>query len=182
MQQTIRTMLTSWRCLLTAVVVSWAALTLALFIPNWDFLRFGLTVGGFDGLEKLQFIYHFYWTLGSNFTPLSAVLTVLISVLFGLQMAALLFYIKSMRHEGRIVRTSGALSVGGFVSGLFGIGCSACGSVIITGVLSTVGASGLLTLLPLGGEEFSLIAVGLLSYSLYYLIRATSRGKVCVVF
>ncbi len=182
MKQTVRSMLTSWRCVLLAVVVSWAALTLSLFIPNWDLLRFGLSVGGFDGLEKLQFIYHFYWTLGSNFTPLSATLTVIISILFGLQVSALMFYIKSMRHEGRVVRTTSALSVSGFVSGLFGIGCSACGSVIITGLLSTVGASGLLALLPLGGEEFSFISIGLLSYSLYYLIRAVSRGKVCPVF
>lgn len=175
------TMLTSWRCWLTAIGVSWLALTLTLFIPNLEIIRFGLGLSGVGWSDKLEFLYFFYGSLVSNFTPLSAVLTVIISVLVGLQVAALLFYIRSMRHDGGVVRTSSALSVSGFVSGLFGIGCSACGSVIITGLLSTVGASGLLTLLPLGGEEFSFIAVGLLLYSLCYLIRAADRGKVCAI-
>ncbi len=182
MKQTVRTMLTSWRCLGIAVFVSWLALTVTLFVPNWELLRFGLSFTETSVWSRISFVLHFYGSLGSNFTLMSAFLTVTISILFGLQMATLVFYIKSMRHEGQVVKKTGVLSVSGFVSGLFGIGCSACGSVIVTGLLSTVGAGGLLALLPLKGEEFSFLAIGLLSYSLYYLLKAVSKGKVCAIF
>ncbi len=161
--------------------VAWLTLTLAVMVPNAMLVWFGLSINGVGFGSGLAFVLSLYGSLLTNFTPLSASITIVMSLLFGLNISLLVFYIRMMRGSGTVVRTVGTLSVGGLISGFFGIGCAVCGSVILTSLLSLIGAVGLLAFLPLGGEEFSFLSLGLLAYALIVLVRRIDAGRVCVV-
>lgn len=167
--------------LVLALVVAWIVVTIAVMVPNWMLIWFGLSVDGVGARDGVAFLLSLYGSLVTNFTPLSASVTVLMSLLFGLNVALLVFYIRMMRGSGAVVRTVKTLSVTGLVSGFFGIGCAVCGSVILTSLLGLFGATSLLIFLPLHGEEFSFLALGLLGYSLVVLLRRIKAGKVCLV-
>ncbi len=167
------------RYLLVALFVAWLTLSLAIMVPNWMLIWFGLGIGGMSFAASATFVASFYGSLLTNFTVLSGVVTVLMSLLFGLNVALLVFYIRMMRGSTASVRTVETLTLGGLVSGFFGIGCAVCGSVILTSLLGLIGATGLLVYLPLHGEELSFLGLGLLGYGLFLLVRKIEQGSVC---
>src|SRR3546814_17586283 len=59
-----------------------------------------------------------------------------------------------------------AASFGGLATGLFGVGCAACGTFVLSPALTLVGISGLIAQLPFGGEGFGVLGVGMLGLSL----------------
>jgi len=110
---------------------------------------------------------------------IGSVLLVLISLLFALNLVLLVFYIRKIKSILKGNRRIHAVGIGGLVSGLLGIGCAACGSVVLTSILSSIGASGLLLLLPLHGSEFGILGVLLLCMSIYVLVRRIQQPLVC---
>jgi hypothetical protein len=178
MQTFLHVYLKPWYLFL-ALFVSFGTLTVAVLVPNWMLVWFGLSIDGVGFGGGLSFVWSMYGSLFTNFTPLSAMVTVAMSLLFGLNVSLLVFYIRMMRGSGRSLVSIGSLSLGGLVSGFFGIGCAVCGSVILTSLLSLFGAAGLLVLLPYGGEEFSFLSLGLLSYGLFLLLAKIRVGRVC---
>ncbi len=67
------------------------------------------------------------------------------------------------------------------MSGLFGIGCSACGSFLGTAILASLGASGIVALLPLRGGEFGILGITLLLFSIVSISRAIQKHGVCPI-
>jgi len=64
------------------------------------------------------------------------------------------------------------------ILGALGAGCAACGSAVLAGVLSLVGASGLALLLPLDGVEFAALASVALVLSMYWLADGMRGGSI----
>jgi hypothetical protein len=127
---------------------------------------------------KTTFLFSLYGTLFTNFSLFSALNLLLIATLFGINITLLVYYIRRQQLASRNL-TAHATSLGGLVSGLLGIGCAACGSVILTALLGMFGASGFLLLLPLHGAEFGLIGVIFLVISIRYLVRRIDDPLVC---
>ena len=71
------------------------------------------------------------------------------------------------------------MGIGGLVSGIFGIGCASCGTFILTSVLALVGAGGIVSFLPLGGEEFGILGVVLIGYATYWTAKKIEEPLVC---
>lgn len=94
----------------------------------------------------------------------AAALTLVTGVLFG---AALSLYIFVVRRQ-RLGRAGTAYPVGGFLSAVLGFGCAACGTLF----LSFLGLGAAVTLLPLRGLEFTLLAILLLTVSILRTNRA----------
>lgn len=105
--------------------------------------------------------------------------TVSISVLLGVQLSFVITYIRRAQTGWQVLHRAHAASVAGMVAGLFGVGCAACGSVIVSGLLSFIGANGLLLLLPWHGQEFGLLGIGLLLWSIYFVARKLQSPLVC---
>ncbi len=131
--------------------------------------------------EKASFVWSLYGSIGTNFTVVSASYTIAIAILFGVNIALLAYYIARMRGGARRVGSTSAAGFGGLIAGIFGIGCAACGTFIFTSVLALFGASGFLAILPLGGEEFGLLGVLLLMYSIYLLAKKINDPLVCEI-
>ncbi|MEK7535407.1 MAG: hypothetical protein AAB590_00105 [Patescibacteria group bacterium] len=106
----------------------------------------------------------------SLFTTLPSVLgfnqflyLVIVAMLFSISLSLSIYYLK---HS----RLSNLSSLSGLVVAILGLGCSSCGSLILTPILG-LAAGGLLATLPLRGGEFAILGVVLLLWSLYTLIK-----------
>lgn len=128
--------------------------------------------------EKIAFVGSLYGSILTNFTVFSAITTITIAVLFGINFALLGFYIATV-HSIRGSISAGTSSLGGLISGLFGIGCAACGTFVLSTVLTSFGAAGLLMILPFRGEELSLIGIGLLMYSILIIGKKLQYPFIC---
>lgn len=112
--------------------------------------------------------------LGPRYDLLTGSTLVLIAAMVGVNLALVTYHV---RDHGLSAEGSGGSAVGVFL-GLLGAGCAACGSAILVGVLSLVGAAGLATALPLDGLEFSGLAVVALLLSTYWLADGMRGGHI----
>jgi hypothetical protein len=179
MQQikTLMSIVTKPRYAFLVLIVSGTVFTIAVWLQN---LRLISVVAQKATVpELLSLLWSLYGAIESNFTLVSATYTTAIAVLFGINIALLVYYIKRARGGVSGMKSSGVAGVGGLVSGIFGIGCAACGTFILTPVLALFGAAGFLTWLPFGGEEFGFLGVGLLLYSIYVVAKKINDPLVC---
>ena len=159
------------------LVISVGVFVSGILIPHYQLLQTVLGNPVLSLLEKSTFVVSLLGAIETNFTLVSALVLLLTSVLFSINVVMLLYYIRRVR--GGSVVVTGATSLGGLVSSLFGIGCAACGSLIATSVLATFGAGGLIMLLPLHGVEFGFIGIALLLYSISLIEKKINAPLVC---
>lgn len=163
----------------TAIFIAWAVFTFAVLLPNMQLIAVVLFSDTASAIEKVNFLFSLYGSIGTNFTLVSASATVVIAVLFGINVTLLLYYIRKVRGSASSVRSTGVAGISGLISGVFGIGCAACGTFVLTSVLALIGVGGLVAYLPFKGVEFGFIGIGLLLYSTYSLIRKINSPLVC---
>jgi hypothetical protein len=166
---------------LIALMVGVTVFSLAVWLPNLKLIGTVITSSTATTIEKVQLLMSLYGGITTNFTVVSALYTILIAVLFGVYSALLVYYIRTMQAKSNDAVSVSTLGVGGVVSGFFGIGCAACGTFILTSLLTFGGASTFLTLLPLGGQEFGFLGVGLLVYAIYSLLKKLNQSPVCSI-
>jgi hypothetical protein len=167
------------RYVVLASLVSWVIFSLIMWLPNTAAIA---TVWqSHDVWALIVFLLSLYagvFTVYSWFTGLSVLL---LSVLLGVQLALLMHFIRSRQATaGTVVRVK-LLSVGSTVAAAFGIGCAACGSLLLSSLLATVGGAAFMLWLPLHGGELSVIAVAVLLYSCWRLLREIGKVSVCPI-
>jgi hypothetical protein len=167
--------------MLIALAVGVTVFSVAVWLPNLTLIGTVLTSGTATITEKLQLLVSLYGGIATNFTVVSALYTILIAILFGVYSALLVYYIRAMQTKSNDAVSVSAFGVGGVVSGFFGIGCAACGTFIFTSLLTFGGASAFLALLPLDGQEFGFLGVGLLAYAVYSLLKKLNQSPVCSI-
>lgn len=97
-----------------------------------------------------------------------------ISLLVGINIGMLVYHVRE--HE--LGASEGTGSAAGVALGILGAGCAACGSAILGGVLTLAGAGAVLTLLPLHGLEFTLLAFLAVLLSLFWIAQGMRGGEV----
>jgi hypothetical protein len=102
-----------------------------------------------------------------------------IPVLLGIDIAMIVYFLR--RRSAALPRGEIAAGAGGAASGALVAGCTACGSFLLITFLSLFGAAGALALLPLKGEELSLVSIALLLFSIYLIARRIMMPLVCAV-
>lgn len=153
------------------------AFLLAVWLPNLGLIGEVFSGSGAPLATKLGIALSLLGGIGTNFSLLSARYTIAIAVLFGVSTAMIVYLLKQKR-----VAAAGqniAIGSGGVASGVLGIGCAACGSLILGGALPTLGAAGALAVLPLNGEEFGILSVALLFVSLLLVSRQIAEPGAC---
>lgn len=168
------------RYVMGAIGVAFAVFSAALLLPNLSTITQVVFSGSVGLGTKISFVASLYGSLFTNFTLLSGFIVFLTAVLFGVNIALLTYYIRRRQVKSHSTRAHLA-SLGGLVSAALGIGCAACGSVVLTAVLGLFGASGFLLLLPFHGAEFGFFGILLLCFSIYYLMRRIQDPVVCPV-
>lgn len=161
-----------------AVLSALVVFTLALWLPNFSFVMSYLTSAE-SVWQKLQFIWSFYGSIQTNHTFYSAAISLLIAVFSGINIALLAYYTRRVKTATKGFKRLHAGSYVGLVIGFLGVGCAACGSVILTAILATTSAGGLLLALPFKGAELGIFALGILLWSNYFLAKKISNPLVC---
>lgn len=163
--------------LLLAFAISVVVFSFAVWLPNWKLIFAIITSPSVDFTEVISIVFSLFLSIETNFTAVSASYTIAIAVLFGVNIALLAYYIS--KRKGSFQGKGSALGIGGLVSGVFGIGCAACGTFILSSLLALVSTGGIIAFLPLGGEEFGILGVALIGYATYWTAKKIEEPLVC---
>lgn len=155
-------------------VAGFAGLNLFVVSQNIDLFLNVVVSGNLSLAARLSVLVGLYPLIGTAFTLPESVVLLAVAVLFGVNLSMLTYQFR----EHRVSLRDGSGSAAGMVLGVLGAGCAACGTAILAGILSLVGAAGVTTLLPLEGMEFSLLALVLLVLSVYWLADGMRGGEV----
>ena len=110
------------------------------------------------------------WTAMSR---LSLLLLVVVAILTGVNLTMVIQRFRAIRASGKMSFMVGGSSL----LGIIGSGCASCGLPI----LAFLGLSGAIFYLPFQGLELSVLAIILLSVSLYSLTKQNAKQEVCAV-
>ena len=148
----IRQVFADVRYVLLAAATGLAVFILATWLPNLGLVWQIAASESIPLADKVNVLASLVGSIGTNFTVFAAVYTIAIAVLFGANVATLVHYFRLRRR--RFVRPAGqagaAASLGGLASGVFGVGCAACGTFVLGPVLAFFGAGGLIVC---GGDK-----------------------------
>lgn len=160
-----------------ASVFAIAAFFVSVWLPNFWLISEVFGTESAPLATKLKITLALLGGISTNFSFLSAGYTIAIAVLFGMNVAMVVYFLKrTCTGLGGQNLTAG---VSGIASGALGIGCAACGSFLLTSILPLFGASWLLSYLPFTGREFGILAVILLLTSLYLTAKKIQNPAVC---
>lgn len=177
MIQAFQKVFSSWQYVFLSMMVAILILFFAVWIPNFSFLGYVLTSGTYDIVSVFSILFSSFKNLGSNFTTLSEVSTVLVAVLSGINVSMVVYYFKQRVSFQR----EAGVGILGIVTGFFGVGCAACGSVVISAVFGVTGSAAVIKVLPFHGAEFSLLSVFLLFLATYLVAKKISQPQVCAI-
>lgn len=138
-------------------------LLVSIWLPNLKFILGFLFSFENSLLEKAKFFFNSLNFFFSNFSSLSQATTIIIALLVGFNVVLMMKLFHKSRKVNKVCYSgTGA----GFVAGFFGIGCASCGSFLLASIFGVGTSLGILSQLPLSGQEFSLISIGILAFSI----------------
>lgn len=153
------------RFLLFSIIISVGYFLVSFYFTNPSLINQTI-LGNFSLSYKYQLIWELFLGLGMALGEVKLWLLLIVSVLTGVNLALLLDRIIPLKNP------VSNLAVGGSILGFGSSSCMACG----VPVLGVLGVSGSLTRLPFKGLEISLVAIGLLIFSLFFLLKKYSNS------
>lgn len=163
------------RYIVLSVIAFLFVLTLAIWLPNINFLAHTATSNLFSISEKFGILSSIFGSFGTNFTVFSRIITITLAFLFAINFS---FFTYFLLRSSRLNREAG-IGTTGFILGLIGVGCASCGSVILTSFLGVSSAAGFIGVMPLKGQEFGLLSIVFLSISIYFISKKIKDPIVC---
>ncbi|OJI06859.1 hypothetical protein BK004_01835 [bacterium CG10_46_32] len=160
--------------LLLAIGISIMLFLMVTWLPNRSLLLFSLSS---DVVPFWGLIAQSYGFFLANETPARAIVDSMVIALSGINIALLWYYVA---HRIAMDRRIGVGVVGTMV-GLLGVGCAACGSVILTSVFGIGLAGSFLGFLPFGGIEFGVLGLCALGFSISILAKRIEHPLVCAL-
>ncbi|MBI2043684.1 hypothetical protein HYT25_04820 [Candidatus Pacearchaeota archaeon] len=155
-----------------AVAIGFLFYSLNVLMANFSSIKSYFGMNLFLGIK-------FFFVLSMGFKetilPSSFASLVAISILLGMLFSLITYKtITIKKSSGRI----GVISTTGIFLGIFAPGCAACG----IGLLSVLGfGTAFLTLLPFKGLEISILAIGILTFSIAKISKDIKKGIVCEI-
>jgi hypothetical protein len=157
-----------------ALMAAWASLTLFVVSLNVGFVADTVLGGALPLAARATIVLELYPFAGTFFGPLQGLLLVVVAAMTGLNVAMAVYH---FREHGVSIRRGGTGALG-VLLGTLGAGCAACGSAVLLGLLSLLGVSGSLLVLPLEGLEFAVGGIVVLSLSMYWLADGMRGGEI----
>lgn len=147
----------------------------ANLVPNSQFALFVLSSPAFNWQAKFNIIFGLLSYFIDNETLTGQVFLVANALLAGLNISLAVFYFRRKIVSDRIA----GIGVLGVMISFLGIGCGACGSVLISALLGIGAGSQVIGFLPLRGLEFSIFSLALLAGSSLYISKKIQDPNVC---
>jgi hypothetical protein len=127
-------------------------------------------------LKRLSLFCSTFFDIRSTFTGGTLILSILGSLLGGINLSLAYTYIKI---RGEMILKSGLYSGVGLVLAFLGIGCAACGTAFLSLILGFFGFSTMLNLLPYQGQEIGYVGLMILCIATYTLSKKVASPNVC---
>lgn len=163
--------------LVIALAAAFLVVLAAVWMSNRELLGMVLFSDSFPLKSKLMILLTSLGGIATNFTPFARTMIMAIAVLFGINLAMVVHYFRCCFV---IDRSAGTGAVG-IIFGMLGIGCSACGSVVLSAVFGAAFTASVIGFLPLGGLEFGIVGVLVLMVSIYLAAKKISRPNMCSI-
>lgn len=160
-----------------ALLIGVAGFVAELWLPNFNLLAAVFVAPEATLQIKARLLWSLMGGIFTNFDTVAVFSTVMVPLLFGIDIAMIVYFLR--RRRAQMPRGEIAASLGGAASGVIAAGCAACGSFLLVTILSLVGATGALALLPLHGGELGLLSVVLLLVSIALIARKVVAPVVC---
>jgi len=168
----------NWKYLILmilTIVIAVLFYSLNVLIPNYETLLSFYSILGFFG--TLELFFTFMRGFRDTIQLHSYISLITISILFGMLISLVGFKFVAAKDEASS-KKAGLFGGFGLFLGALAPGCAACG----VGLLSLLGLStAFITFLPLDGLEFSILAIGLLGFSIFKISKDLTVCKVCRV-
>lgn len=158
--------------LLTAVVFA----CIALVIPLRSIFSLAFTFPVDSWGERITLLLGSVQAIPLNTTGEGITFILIISILTGINIALLTYFFRTRSQASG----GSALGFAGMLSGILGIGCASCGSVLLSSVIGLSASWAVIGFLPLRGAEFSLLAIALLVYSIFSLSKKILPERIMV--
>jgi len=129
-------------------------------------------------LDKSMILISLPLSLFFTSTIFGTVLLCCICILSGIYGAIMVYTVRHHIHIQKGMWGGGIIS---FIVGTFGIGCSACGSLLLSAILSGAGAVGAISIASVTGIVLNIVSIAILLGSIVYLVRAIKRPKTCAL-
>jgi hypothetical protein len=167
---------------MVAVMSGFGVFVLATWLPNVPLIWQIVVSRSMSTVDKIQFLIALTGSIGTTFTIFSALSMIATAVLFGANVALTAYYATSRRYAVMPIRKRNvAGGLAGLASGLYGVGCAACGTLAISPFVSLIGLGGLVAAMPFGGEEFSVLGITMLGFSSASLARQIGAPFSCSI-
>ena len=157
-----------------ALVAGLAGLSVFVLTQNPTLVGDVVVGGSLPLSNRLAVLVGLYPFLGTSFSAEAGIATLLVAALLGIDLALVAYH---FREHGLSLESGGGSAVGAFL-GVLGAGCAACGPAVLVGLLSLVGAAGVLTLLPFEGLELTAVAAIALVLSIFWLADGMRGGMI----
>lgn len=177
MMMTIINIITRPKYLLLTVIVGFIVIAFAAWLPNLHLITKTMTSATMTIWQKTNLLTSLLGSLQTNFTLLSRAVTFMSAGLVGVQMSLLVYYSKQVFRT----QQSMGMSALGMVASMLGVGCTSCGSVVLTSLIGFGTATAVLGFLPFRGQEFGFVGIGILLFSIYLIVKKINQPYVCKV-
>lgn len=150
---------------LLALGLSVVFIELLFWINNINLLFYILTTPTLDLYQKITFLASSYSGIWQSTASVLAVILIVISFVQGIMLACLVYIIKRRRTTG-VIKTVGSSGISSILAAL-GLGCAACGTSLITPILTLLFSTTSTTLADSVGSYVMFVALLLSFYGLY---------------
>lgn len=152
------------------IFVSLFYILLTLFLLNYRLV--GITILSSEILnEKIATLFSLVGGLFTAFSPADTIILFLNAILVGINILLMIRTLSRLKDQGKIRLAIGGTTLVGFISA----GCSSCGF----SVLSIIGLSTSLSFLPFHGMELHLLALIVLLFSSWYMLKRLRESVYC---
>ncbi len=160
-----------------SLAVALMVCALSVYTINYDFVHFALASGLFSMGEQWRLLGEiaqaYYTAIGLE----SQIGIILVAALSAINISFFVYY---MRHRISKQRAAG-IGMIGIITGFFGIGCGACGSVLLTTLFGLGATTQVLGVLPLQGFEITLLSMAILLWGSIFLAHKIQDPDVCPI-
>lgn len=175
LQRSLQQVLVKPAYIFLALFIAAGVLLFSIWLPNLSLVKNTLFSSYLSAVQKTNLLIATLGGFVTNFTLFSRLLTITVAVLFGINSTMLFYY---LRKKVVLEKSLGA-GFGGILTGLIGVGCASCGSVILSSIFGLGATAGFIGVLPLKGQEFGLLSIGILSISIYKLAQKIQQPVLC---
>lgn len=158
--------------LLVILLVTILYIALGVYSINYR-LVFGTVFGDFPVFYKVNLLFNLLQGAQTALSTPDFILLLITAILTGINISLIIAALKYIKMNGRFRFLVG----GGGLLGIVSTGCASCGFSL----LSVLGLGSVFVFLPFGNHILYLISIGLLIFSLLFLLKKLHEFGICKI-